>query len=331
MNVVLLSGGSGKRLWPLSGNTRPKQFLPLLLDEQGEPESMVRRVLRQLRAAHPGARVFVSANVSQAALLREQLGAVETILEPARRDTFPAVALAAAYLRYEKKLDEDEAFLVCPIDVFAGEKYFALLAEVERLAASGQHAIGLLGAVPTYPSEKYGYILQEGGAVTGFVEKPPHDQAARLTARGALWNCGVFALKIGYVLRRAERYASFGSFESLYAQYDKLPRISFDYEVVEREPSIGAVVYDGLWKDLGTWNTLTQEMGGSALGGRVLLSEGCENTHVLNMLDLPVIAQDLQDIVVVAGPDGILVSSKNARSSLKTLVEGMEAAISPLT
>ena len=321
MNIVLLSGGSGKRLWPLSNDMLSKQFLKLLKNERGEYESMVQRVSRQLISAHPNANIFVSSNATQAGIIKRQLGDVEMILEPSRRDTFPAIALAAAYLCYEKQLGEDEIFVVCPIDVFADIKYFELLAEVEKLAVTDKNEIGLMGAIPAYPSEKYGYIIQKDERVTGFVEKPPADEAERLIKGGALWNCGVFALKIGYVLHHVRKHVEFDSFSSLYAQYDKLPRISFDYEVVEKESDIGAVVYDGIWKDLGTWNTLTEEMGGDSVGKDVLISESCKNTHILNMLNLPVIAQDLNDTVIVASHDGILISSKKGSSYLKPLAE----------
>ena len=321
MTIVLLSGGSGKRLWPLSNDTLSKQFLKLLKNDSGEYESMVQRVMRQHKAANPDANMFVSCNMAQNDTLQRQLGKVETILEPSRRDTFPAIALAAAYLRYAKQMDENEVFVVCPIDVFAESKYFKLLSQVSNLVESGGNEIGLLGVTPTFPTEKYGYILQNNGAITGFVEKPPTEDAVRLISGGALWNCGVFALKVGYVLSHAREYAEFDSFESLYNQFDKLPRISFDYEVVEKEPSIGVVTYDGVWKDLGTWNTLTEEMTDTWLGKNVLISDSCEGTHVLNMLNIPVVAQDLKDMVVVASYDGILVTSKHGSSFIKPLAD----------
>ena len=321
MNMVLLSGGSGKRLWPLSNDILSKQFLKLLKNERSEYESMVQRVMRQINESLTGANVFVSSNASQADILRSQLGSVETILEPSRRNTFPAIALAAAYLYYYKQLNENEVFVICPIDVFAESKYFQLLAEVEKLVAFGKNEIGLLGVSPTYPSEKYGYILQKDGVVSGFIEKPTADRAGALISSGALWNCGVFSVKIGYVLNHARKYAEFSSFESLCEQYQNLPLISFDYEVVEKEASIGSVTYEGIWKDLGTWNTLTEEMNDEIMGRNVLVSESCQNTHVLNMLNLPIVVQDLTNAVVVASHDGILVTSKHGSSFLKPLVD----------
>jgi len=323
MNVVLLSGGSGKRLWPLSNDFQSKQFLKLLLNERGEYESMVQRVMRQLTSAHLGANVFVSCNAAQADILKRQLGDVEMVLEPSRRNTFPAIALSAAYLHYEKGFGENEVFISCPIDVFADAAYFMLFSDMAELVSSGKYRIGLMGAMPTFPTEKYGYFLQRDGKVSAFIEKPPSDEAGQLISQGALWNCGVFALKIGYALSHARRFAEFDSYASLLEQFTQLPQISFDYEAVEKEPSIGAVVYDGVWKDLGTWNTLTEEMSGSSMGRNILISDNCRDTHVLNMLNIPVIAQDLSDIVVIASHDGILVSSKPGTSYIKPLAEQM--------
>jgi mannose-1-phosphate guanylyltransferase len=320
MNVVLLSGGSGKRLWPLSNDSLSKQFLKLLKNDEDKFESMVQRVARQLKEAHKHVKLHVSCNNAHADILQRQLGEVEMILEPSRRNTFPAIALVAAYLFYEKGLGEEEAFVICPIDPYTEAGYFELLTEIHGLVASGAHNIGLMGALPTYPSSKYGYILQNNGTVTGFVEKPNEDRAEELIAGGALWNCGVFALKIGYVLAHARRYAAFESYAELYAQYDRLPKISFDYEVAEKEPSIGAAVYAGVWKDLGTWNTLTEEMSDVSVGN-VLVSDNCADTHVLNMLNVPVVVQDVRDAVVIASYDGILVSSKNGSSFIGPLAE----------
>jgi mannose-1-phosphate guanylyltransferase len=321
MNVVLLSGGSGKRLWPLSNDMQSKQFLKLLKNPKGEYESMVQRVTRQLTAAHPEASVYVSCNLAQEDIVKKQLDKVETILEPGRRDTFPAIALAAAYLHYKKELHENDVFIVCPIDPYAEGLYFDLLGEVEKLVSSGTFKIGLLGALPTYPSEKYGYIQQDGGTVYGFIEKPPLTKAEELITQGALWNCGVFALTIGYVLNQTRNYVEFDSYETLHGLYERLPRISFDYEVVEKEKSIGAILYSGVWKDLGTWNTLTEELSNPAIGKHVLISENSTNTHILNMLDIPIIVQDISDAVIVASYDGILVSSKQGSSFLKPLTE----------
>ena len=318
MNIVLLSGGSGKRLWPLSNDALSKQFLKLLKDEKGNYESMVQRVVRQLKQANPDAGLTVSCNESQVGALQKQLGLVDTIPEPARRNTFPAVVMAAAHLHYNKGLNENEVFVFLPIDVFAEDAYFQLLPSVEKLA--NKYSIGLMGAIPTYPSEKYGYISHESGRVTSFVEKPDLAAAQELIAGNALWNCGAASLKVGYVLERARKYLKFFDFSSLYTGYNNLPATSFDYEVIEKEASAGVVVYAGNWKDIGTWNTFAEEMSTSTMGN-VLVSENSLNTNVLNMLNIPIIVQDISDAVVIAAHDGVLVTSKPGSSFLKPLTE----------
>ncbi|MEG1896483.1 MAG: sugar phosphate nucleotidyltransferase, partial [Oscillospiraceae bacterium] len=115
MNIVLLSGGSGKRLWPLSNDTMSKQFLSLLPTEDGKTESMVQRVYRQIKAADPEANIVVSTNQAQKGSLVRQLGqGVDIVVEPERRNTFPAVLLASAYMHYEKGLGEDDVVIVLP-------------------------------------------------------------------------------------------------------------------------------------------------------------------------------------------------------------------------
>jgi mannose-1-phosphate guanylyltransferase len=319
LNIILLSGGSGLRLWPLSNGVQSKQFLKLLENEDSEKESMMQRVYRQLRRTYPRANIVVSSRIDKVAEIKRQLGDVEVIPEPSRRDTYPAIMLAASWLHGRQHRSPDETMIVMPIDVFAEYGYFDALAEVEKLA--DDYNIGLLGVQPTYPSEKYGYILREGKKVTAFREKPTASVAETLIAQQALWNAGVFGLKIGYALDNVKRYLDPADFENLYEKYGQLPSISFDYEVVEKEKSIGVATYEGVWKDLGTWNTLTEELPQTIIGKNVQISPDSENTHVLNMLNTPVIVLGEKNTVIVACHDGILVSDKAQSSQLKSYAE----------
>ena len=302
MNIVLLSGGSGKRLWPLSNDSRSKQFLKLLKNEQGEYESMVQRVYGQIRKAGIDAHIVVATGSSQVDSIRGQLGKnVDVVVEPERRDTFPAIALASVYLAMEKKMDTDEVVLVLPVDPYADIEYFHIMTRMEEAVKAGIAQMVLMGIHPTYPSEKYGYIVpeenavQKAGAVAWpvkcFQEKPSLEKAQMLLEEGALWNGGVFAFKLGYLLDIVRTYEDFekaGTFENFRSHYGNLKKISFDYEVVERADSVAMVPYDGKWKDLGTWNTLAEEIGASSIG-HVLLGEGTENTTVINETSLPIV------------------------------------------
>lgn len=322
MKIVLLSGGSGKRLWPLSNDIRSKQFLKLLKDENGESESMVQRVYRQIKKAGIEADIVIATGKNQNDSIVSHLGnSVDVVLEPERRDTFPAIALASAYLYYQKNMNDDEVVVVLPVDPYAELEYFTLLKEIEEKIIFKEANIGLMGIRATYPSAKYGYIIPDGssGLVKGFQEKPTEELAQQLIENGASWNGGVFAFKVGYIMDKLKHYISFDSYADIEEQYSFLPNISFDYEVVEKESAIAMVEYSGVWKDLGTWNTLTEVMDNQK-NGKVLMSESCNNTHVINELDIPITVLGAKNMVVAASPDGILVSDKNESSQLKEYV-----------
>jgi mannose-1-phosphate guanylyltransferase len=330
MNIVLLSGGSGKRLWPLSNQIRSKQFLKLLKNNAGEAESMVQRVFRQIQEAEIIADTVIATGSAQLDSIRGQLGnSVNVVMEPERRDTFPAIALAAAYLVLEKKIAEDEVVLVLPVDPYADLEYFKILPRMEKTVKEGRCNIALMGIRPTYPSEKYGYIIPKKSPAEGacrpverFQEKPTEALAKSLIEDGALWNGGVFACKLGYILEILKKYISFNEYKDIESQYSKLPKISFDYEVVEKEKAISMVEYSGVWLDLGTWNTLTEVMDSEAIG-KVVFDNTCENTHVINELDIPITVMGAKNMVVAASPDGILVADKHQSSYLKPYVDGI--------
>lgn len=331
MNIVLLSGGSGKRLWPLSNDIRSKQFIKIFKKEDGEYESMVQRVYRQIRRVDPEAKVTIATSKTQVSAIHNQLGKeVGISLEPCRRDTFPAIALATAYLHDVLGVSEEEAVVVCPVDPYVDETYFHALKDLGELAEKDAANLVLMGIEPTYPSEKYGYIIPKSSdhvsAVETFKEKPDAKTAEEYISRGALWNGGVFAYKLKYVLNRAHELIDFHDYYDLFDKYETLTKISFDYAVVEKENSIAVMRFAGEWKDLGTWNTLTEAME-EAVVGNGIMDESCENVHVVNELDVPLLCMGLKDVVVSASPDGILVSDKNKSSYIKPYVDGIDGQI----
>ena len=321
MNIILLSGGSGKRLWPLSSETRSKQFLKLFRRPDGTKESMLQRMYRMIRETDSEATVTIATSENQVTKIREQLGEqVNISVEPDRRDTFPAIALAAAYLKTQNTKDEDPV-IVCPVDPFVEADYFECLQEAEKAAAGAN--LTLIGIEPSYPSEKYGYIIPETNArislVSGFREKPDEGTAKEYIRRGALWNAGVFIFRLSYLLSIAEKELGTSDYHELYAKYTTLPKISFDYAVVEKEPSIQVIRFAGSWQDLGTWNTLTEAMDEEATGNTTM--SGCTNTHIINELDIPLIALGMKDCVIAVTPDGILISDKAMSPELKNLIK----------
>lgn len=326
IHLVLLSGGSGTRLWPLSNSSRSKQFLKVLRDSRGNHVSMVQRVFDQIRAVDADVDVTIATCASQEGSIRRQVsGTYSLVLEPERRDTAPAIMLACASLAYDQHAAADDTVVVMPIDSYADQAYYDNVVKLDAAVQSDFAELVLMGVEPTYPSQKYGYIVPqtpEGSLrrVSRFTEKPSETVAAELILRGALWNCGVFAFKLGYLTDLAAHYLPVTDFAEFRSRYAELPKNSFDYEVVEKAASIGVVPYAGNWKDLGTWNTLTDEMA-EATSGRVVMDvASCENVHVINETGFPMVVAGIKDTVVVATPDGILVSSKKASANIKDQV-----------
>ncbi|WP_320129942.1 sugar phosphate nucleotidyltransferase [uncultured Sphaerochaeta sp.] len=326
MHIILLSGGSGKRLWPLSNEARSKQFLPILQGTDGKPESMVQRVYRQIQEAGLGDKVTVAAGKAQHDSLRNQLGnSITIVLEPERRDTFPAIALSSAYLSWEKQIPLDEVVIVLPVDVYADLEYFKTLGKMEKLIKQGFSDLVLMGIEPDHPSEKYGYIvpgkkINGNQSVKGFVEKPEKTKAEALICEGACWNGGVFAFQLGYLMNILAKHTKATTYSQLYETYSLLKKISFDYEIVENATSIAMVPYKGKWKDLGTWDILATELG-PGCRGKGLIAEPSGSTFIINELDIPIIALGTDDLVIAASPDGILVTSPSKSPVLKKYVD----------
>lgn len=320
MNVILLSGGSGKRLWPLSNDVRSKQFLKIFTKDDGTRESMAQRMYRMIKEVDSEASITIATSENQIPQILAQLGdSVGISVEPCRRDTFPAIALAATYLK-QKGVKSDESIIVCPVDPYVNEDYFECLKKLSDEA--GKANLTLMGIEPTYPSEKYGYIIpktkEDVSAVKEFKEKPSEEIAKKYIAEGALWNGGVFAFKLSYLLNITLLLFGTDDYNLLFQKYDKLQKISFDYAVVEKEKSINVVRFKGEWKDLGTWNTLSESMIEPVSGNAV--ADGCSNTHVINELSIPLVALGIDNAVISATPDGILVTDKEMSTRLKDLV-----------
>lgn len=331
MNIILLSGGSGKRLWPLSNDIRSKQFIKLFKDENGKYESMVQRVYRQITEVDKDADVTIATSKTQVSAIHNQLGdKVDVCVEPCRRDTFPAIALAASFLYYEKNVSKDDAVVICPVDPYVENSYYEGVKELGKLAEEGQANLTLMGIEPTYPSEKYGYIIPKGkeevSNVSEFKEKPTVSVAKEYISQGALWNAGVFAFKLGYLVDKAHSMIEFKDYKDLYEKYDTLTKISFDYAVVEKESSIQVMRYSGDWKDVGTWNMMSEVMS-DPTKGNVTLDDTCENTNVVNELNIPILCMGCKDMVVAASGDGILISDKERSGYMKPYVEKISSDV----
>lgn len=330
MNLILLSGGSGQRLWPLSNNIRSKQFIQVYKNPEGQYESMVQRVYRQIIAVDPAAKITIATNRQQVALIREQLNdKVAISVEPERRDTFPAIVLAAAFVHDRQQVGADEPVVVCPVDPFVDADYFYALKRLSDLVDAGGANLSLMGIRPDSPSEKYGYILPVGDApvspVKAFFEKPDTETAKGYLKQNALWNGGIFAFKLRYLLDYMQRNLGYADYDTLYAQYATLKKTSFDYAVVEHEPSIQVLRYDRPWDDLGNWSAFADSIPEPVVG-TATLDDSCDGVTVVNETDIPVLCMGCRHTVVAVSQDGILVADKAHSSRIKPYVEAISQA-----
>ncbi|MDE6578653.1 MAG: cupin domain-containing protein, partial [Muribaculaceae bacterium] len=159
--------------------------------------------------------------------------------------------------------------------------------------------------------------------VCRFVEKPDVPTAEKLISEGAFWNGGVFAFRLGYLTKIAERYVSYPSFDEIRAHYADFPKISFDYEVAEKADSVAVIPFAGEWRDLGTWNTLTDELRHHTYGNVTVDGSG-QNTHIINELDIPLMCIGTSNLVVAASPDGILVTEKGRSEDIKAYADKLK-------
>jgi len=311
--------------------------LELLRSEDGKAESMFQRVCRQM-AGSAGIE-WDSVTVIAGELQRDQILTqldkdINILIEPDRRDTFPAISYAAAWLRSEKNIDKNEVVAFMPVDPFVELAFFDKISTIEDEISTTDADIMNIGCKPDKPTEKFGYILvdvnEAGGdslsskPVKGFKEKPATDEAADLISKGALWNCGVFGLRLGYILDYLTRAYDVAGFDIEYMRdvFNSLPKKSFDYEVMETAKNIRAIEYAGQWKDLGTWSSLTEEMNENIIGN--VIAETSEGSYIINELDIPVVSVGMKDTIIVASHEGVLVAAKEDTERLKSIVSPIE-------
>lgn len=289
---------------------------------------MVQRVVRQINESRLSGKITIATNSTQRDIIINQLGEnVDIVTEPERRDTFPAIALASGYLAMEKKCSNDEVVVIMPCDPYTETEYFDVIADMVTAVENNAADLVLMGITPTHPSTKFGYVVPEPEdrgkeilRVKRFTEKPDVARAEELLSENAFWNGGVFAFRLGYMVNILEKYITANSFKELRSRYCEFPKISFDYEVAEKAQSVAVLPFNGKWKDLGTWNSLTEELSSSAIGNSVL-GEQCENTHVINELGTPIFCNGVKDVVVACSPDGILVCGKEHSENIKNHVD----------
>ncbi|MBR2793265.1 MAG: mannose-1-phosphate guanylyltransferase, partial [Solobacterium sp.] len=202
MRMILLCGGGGKRLWPISNNVHSKQFIQLFDDGNGGYQSMLEMVISEIRMINPDQQVTIASGRVQTEEVRSQLGFdVSMTEEPSRRYTFPAISLAATYLKDHDKVDPEEPVVIFSVDSYAEHSFYQKLFQLAEIVESGRANLVLMGIEPTYPSDKFGYIIpadnSEISDVKEFKEKPDVETAKKyIEEEHALWNAGVFACRL---------------------------------------------------------------------------------------------------------------------------------------
>jgi mannose-1-phosphate guanylyltransferase/mannose-6-phosphate isomerase len=346
---VIISGGSGTRLWPLSRETRPKQFLPLV-----GSTSLYQLTLSRVRGLGLGVRPpIVVCNeahgdfaLAQSRGLGIELGAV--VLESVGRNTAPAVALAALLATRAVGAGEDPLLLVLPADhVIADERAFAAAVRVAVEAAERGRLV-TFGVVPDRPETGYGYILRgrrhgDWADIGKFVEKPDLATAEAYVASGEyLWNSGMFLFSAARWLEELQVHApeilavceravaaarSEGAVVRFGAELAHCPADSIDYAVMERTTYGAVVPLAAGWSDVGSWSALhdvlQRDAQGNSTSGDVLI-ESCRNVQVRAKTRL-VAAVGLEDVVVVETEDAVLVLRRDHAQDVKKIVDALRA------
>jgi mannose-1-phosphate guanylyltransferase/mannose-6-phosphate isomerase len=349
---VVLSGGAGTRLWPLSRARFPKQFIQF---SQVQPESFLAAALKRLGTGDGFAAPVVVCNNDHRFLVKDEAeragirpGAI--VLEPTARNTAPAVAVAA--LMAERN-DPDAIIAVMPSDhvIRDAPGFVAAVRKAGEIAATGR--LVLFGIKPSAPHTGYGYIQRgkplagfDGAyAVAGFKEKPSRGTAEEYLAAGSYdWNSGIFVLGARTFLSELERLepaileaakgALAGAQDDLGflrldgKSFERAPSISIDYAVMERTAQAAVVPIDVGWSDVGSWSSLwemsPQDKDGNAVHGNAML-EDTSNSYVLSERSL-VATIGVNDLVIVDTPDALLVADRTRAQDVGKLVAKLKAS-----
>jgi mannose-1-phosphate guanylyltransferase len=329
MKYILLSGGSGTGLWPLSNSVRSKQFLQLFQNEEGVLESSIQILWKQLKSLKLDKQAMFVTNAQQSDLVLTQCESdINIVEEPMQKDTFAAVCLATLYAKDLEHCADDEWVAILPVDILVEPSFLQAVQKLPDLAMQYDADIALVGLTPTYIAPQYGYIeVAPDNAqsnictIQQFIEKPSFEMTKQLIHQGALWNSGVYVFQIKTILQMLRRYALPLQYEQFVAQYDTVDSISFDDAVMEWMQHGIVYHYRGPWQDIGSWDRLARKLTSEQIGIGVMKGQ-CENTHILNELLLPIHVVDVENVIVAASYDGILVANKQSSYELNSTVKG---------
>ena len=331
---VILAGGSGSRLWPLSRELYPKQLLNLYAEK-----SLLQSTFERLNKFIPAENIISVTNSKHHANVKMQLGEMSEnsiiLSEPISKNTAPAIALSVKYII--ENTDEDEIVLVVPSDLLIenDEKFAQTVEEAKRFAQEGK--IVTFGVKPDYPETGFGYICSEDGNVISFTEKPDKLTAQSFIEKGNYyWNSGIFMFKVSTIIQELEQYCpeissvirniSCADKTAPFTEFEKMPCISIDYALMEKSKNIAMIELQSDWKDLGSWKSIYEvspkDNNNNVFVGHVL-DKDSKNSFVYSSSKL-VATIGLEDTVIVETEDAILACKKDKTQEVKQVYETLK-------
>ena len=302
MKIVLMAGGKGTRLWPLSTDNLPKQFIPIFDDGK----SMLTSTYNKIKELNSKIYVSTQREYADTAMLQTN-NSTSIICEPFSHDTFAAFLNVAVYLKCEDNVDENEFVAIIPTDHDVDNNFYDILFKAEKLLHDSNKDFCLVGINPVYPSTQYGYIIHEGSYVKQFVEKPDEILAKKLISENAAWNSGILVFRLSAMIKIAKKYSNGKNYKDFLNNYDSLPKISFDYEILEKMPDLMIVLSNKSWKDLGNWNTLYE---------KISMPDNF-NTNIINTENKIIKNYGVEDILIINSKNGIAMYPKWSNKIIK--------------
>ena len=331
---VILAGGSGSRLWPLSRELYPKQLLNLYAEK-----SLLQSTFERLNKFIPSNRIISIANTKHNANVKMQLGELSEnsviLSEPISKNTALAIALSIKYII--ENSDKDDIVLVVPSDLLIenDEKFITSVDEAKKLAEQG--FIVTFGVKPTYPETGFGYIHSQENKVLKFIEKPDQKFAEEyLKDENFFWNSGIFMFKTSTIITEFEHHCpeiaalirniNCSQKSISFTEFEKMPNISIDYAIMEKSKNIAMVELKSDWKDLGSWKSIYEvspkDENNNVFVGHVL-DKGSKNSFVYSSSKL-VATIGLEDTVVIETEDAILACKKDKTQEVKQIYETLK-------
>lgn len=340
MYGIILAGGSGSRLWPLSRELYPKQLLNLNSDK-----SLLQATFERLKQCMPEDKIISITNTKHTSNIKMQLSKLTTspvvLAEPVAKNTAPAIVLAAKYIMQNS--NSDPVIIVVPSDhlIQDNKGFLSTVKKGEKLAEKGY--IVTFGIQPNYPETGYGYIntsdkIDEGFLVKEFVEKPDFKTAKKyLNAKTYFWNSGIFMFKASTLFEEtlkhapeiakiAEKFDFSKNKDIPFIEFDKMPSISIDYAIMEKSNKIALVKLESDWNDLGSWQSIydisKKDKNGNVFVGHVL-DKDSKNSFVYASSKL-VATIGLEDTVIVETEDAILACKKDRTQDVKQIFDTLK-------